>query len=125
MNYRNQRKIILITNIAETSLIIDGIVYVIDCGFSKQIYYNPRNELETLTITSISKNSAIQRTGRAGRNQPGKCFRLYTAYSYKNELENETPEILRTNLITIVLLKNIGMIYLISNTLMFLQKKSL
>ena len=110
MNYPNQRKIILSTNIAETSLTIDGIVYVIDCGFSKQICFNPRNGLETLAITPISKNSAIQRAGRAGRNQPGKCFRLYTAYSYKNELEDETiPEILRTNLITIVLLlKSIG-----------------
>ena len=110
MNYPNQRKIILSTNIAETSLTIDGIVYVIDCGFSKQICFNPRNGLETLAIAPISKNSAIQRAGRAGRNQPGKCFRLYTAYSYKNELEDETiPEILRTNLITIVLLlKSIG-----------------
>ena len=110
MNYPNQRKIILSTNIAETSLTIDGIVYVIDCGFSKQICFNPRNGLETLAIAPISKNSAIQRAGRAGRNQPGKCFRLYTAYSYKNELEEETiPEILRTNLITIVLLlKSIG-----------------
>ena len=110
MSYPNQRKIILSTNIAETSLTIDGIVYVIDCGFSKQICFNPRNGLETLAIAPISKNSAIQRAGRAGRNQPGKCFRLYTAYSYKNELEEETiPEILRTNLITIVLLlKSIG-----------------
>ena len=75
----NERKIIIATNIAETSITIDGIVYVIDCGFSKQLSFNPRTGLETLAVAPISKASAKQRAGRAGRVGPGKCFRLYTA----------------------------------------------
>jgi len=78
----NARKVILATNIAETSLTIDGIVYVIDSGFAKQTSYNPRSGMESLTVTPISKASAIQRAGRAGRVSPGKCFRLYTSFSY-------------------------------------------
>ncbi|KAK9013630.1 hypothetical protein V6N11_041631 [Hibiscus sabdariffa] len=72
------RKIVVSTNIAETSLTIDGIVYVIDPGFSKQKVYNPRVRVESLLVSPISKASAHQRSGRAGRTQPGKCFRLYT-----------------------------------------------
>ena len=104
------RKIIIATNIAETSITIDGISYVIDCGFCKQIYYNPKTGLETLSIIPISKANAKQRAGRAGRVRPGKCFRLYTKNSYENELENENiPEILRNNLIsTILLMKSMG-----------------
>ncbi|KAK8975126.1 hypothetical protein V6N11_058175 [Hibiscus sabdariffa] len=72
------RKVVVSTNIAETSLTIDGIVYVIDPGFSKQKVYNPRVRVESLLVSPISKASAHQRSGRAGRTQPGKCFRLYT-----------------------------------------------
>ena len=73
--------------------------YVIDPGFCKQNGYTPRTGMETLSVTPISKASAQQRAGRAGRTAPGKCFRLYTAYSYENELEDNTiPEIQRTNL---------------------------
>ncbi|KAG5125750.1 hypothetical protein JHK82_026585 [Glycine max] len=72
------RKIMVSTKIAETSLTIDSIVYVIDPGFAKQQVYNPRIRVESLLVSPISKASAHQRSGRAGRTQPGKCFRLYT-----------------------------------------------
>jgi HrpA-like RNA helicase len=104
------RKIIVSTNIAETSLTIDGIVYVIDPGFSKQKVYNPRIRVESLLVTPISRASAQQRAGRAGRTQPGKCFRLYTEQSFFKELQEQTyPEILRSNLGSVVLtLKKLG-----------------
>ena len=104
------RKIVLATNIAETSLTIENIVYVIDCGFGKQTSFNPRTGMESLVVTPISKASANQRAGRAGRTSPGKCFRLYTLWSYQNELAEATiPEIQRTNLGNVVLmLKSMG-----------------
>ena len=104
------RKVVLATNIAETSITIDGIVYVIDTGFCKQKSFNPRTGMESLIVTPISKASANQRAGRAGRIGPGKCFRLYTAWAYQNELEDNTiPEIQRTNLGNVVLLlKSLG-----------------
>lgn len=104
------RKVVIATNIAETSLTIDGIKYVIDPGFCKQNSYNPRTGMESLQVTPISKASAMQRTGRAGRTSPGKCFRLYTAWAFQHELEdNSVPEIQRTNLGNVVLLlKSLG-----------------
>ncbi|KAL8252915.1 hypothetical protein R6Q59_036608 [Mikania micrantha] len=104
------RKIVISTNIAETSLTIDGIVYVIDPGFAKQKVYNPRVQVESLLVSPISKASAHQRSGRAGRTQPGKCFRLYTEKSFNNDLYPQTyPEILRSNLSNMVLtLKKLG-----------------
>ncbi|KAF1891950.1 hypothetical protein Lal_00036300 [Lupinus albus] len=104
------RKIVVSTNIAETSLTIDGIVYVIDPGFSKQKVYNPRIRVESLLVSPISKASAHQRSGRAGRTQPGKCFRLYTERSFNNDLQPQTyPEILRSNLAnTVLTLKKLG-----------------
>lgn len=101
---------ILATNIAETSLTIDGIVYVIDPGFCKYKTYNARTGMESLIVTPISKASANQRAGRAGRVAPGKCFRLYTTTAYEKELEDNTvPEIQRTNLGNVVLLlKSLG-----------------
>ncbi|KAF8263614.1 pre-mRNA-splicing factor ATP-dependent RNA helicase PRP43 [Lactarius quietus] len=98
------RKVIISTNIAETSLTIDGIVYVVDPGFSKQKLYNPRIRVESLLVSPISKASAQQRAGRAGRTRPGKCFRLYTEKDFMKELEEQThPEILRSNLANTVL----------------------
>lgn len=89
----------LATNIAETSLTIDGITYVIDPGFAKQNSYSPRTGMESLIVTPVSKASANQRAGRAGRTAPGKCFRLYTAWSYQNELDDSTtPEVRRSGL---------------------------
>ncbi|KAL8727272.1 MAG: hypothetical protein Q9166_006153 [cf. Caloplaca sp. 2 TL-2023] len=104
------RKVVLATNIAETSLTIDGIVYVIDPGFVKENVYNARTGMESLVVTPCSRASANQRSGRAGRVGPGKCFRLYTKFAFYNELdENTTPEIQRTNLNSIVLLlKSLG-----------------
>ncbi|KAI9846131.1 MAG: Cyclin-dependent kinase catalytic subunit [Thelocarpon superellum] len=104
------RKVVLATNIAETSLTIDGIVYVIDPGFVKENVYNPRTGMESLVVTPCSRASANQRSGRAGRVGPGKCFRLYTKWAFYNELdENTTPEIQRTNLNSVVLLlKSLG-----------------
>lgn len=83
----NARKVVLATNIAETSLTIDNIVYVIDCGFVKQTAYSPKTGIDSLIVAPISKASANQRAGRAGRVSPGKCFRLYTLWSFQNELE--------------------------------------
>lgn len=98
------RKVVVSTNIAETSLTIEGIVYVVDPGFSKQKVYNPRIRVESLLVSPISKASAAQRAGRAGRTRPGKCFRLYTEKDYVKELEEQTyPEILRSNLANTVL----------------------
>lgn len=104
------RKVVLATNIAETSLTIDGIVYVIDPGFVKENVFNPRTGMESLVVTPCSRASANQRAGRAGRVGPGKCFRLYTKWAYYNELEeNTTPEIQRTNLNGVILmLKSLG-----------------
>ncbi|KAI0479470.1 P-loop containing nucleoside triphosphate hydrolase protein [Xylariaceae sp. FL0804] len=107
---RPGRKCIISTNIAETSLTIDGIVYVVDPGFSKQKIYNPRLRVESLLVSAISRASAQQRAGRAGRTKPGKCFRLYTESAFKEELIAQTyPEILRSNLANTVLeLKKLG-----------------
>ncbi|GBP12389.1 Pre-mRNA-splicing factor ATP-dependent RNA helicase DHX16 [Eumeta japonica] len=104
------RKVVLATNIAETSLTIDNIIYVIDPGFAKQNNFNSRTGMESLMVVPISKASANQRAGRAGRVAPGKCFRLYTAWAYKYELEdNSVPEIQRINLGNAVLiLKALG-----------------
>ena len=104
------RKIVVSTNIAETSLTIDGIVYVVDPGFSKQKVYNPRARVESLLVSPISRASAQQRAGRAGRTQPGKCFRLYTEHAFVHDLVPQTyPEILRSNLASVVLeLKRLG-----------------
>lgn len=104
------RKLVVSTNIAETSLTIDGVVFVIDPGFSKQKVYNPRIRVESLLVSPISKASSQQRAGRAGRTKPGKCFRLYTEKAYKNEMQDNTyPEILRSNLGSVVLqLKKLG-----------------
>ena len=106
----NARKVVLATNIAETSLTIDGIIYVIDAGFAKQNSFNPRTGMESLIVTPISRAAANQRAGRAGRVAAGKCFRLYTAWSFANELdEGTTPEIQRVNLTTVILmLKSLG-----------------
>lgn len=107
---RPGRKVVVATNIAETSLTIDGIVYVVDPGFSKQKVYNPRIRVESLLVSPILKASAQQRAGRAGRTKPGKCFRLYTEEAFKKELiEQSYPEILRCNLSSTVLeLKKLG-----------------
>ncbi len=104
------RKCIVATNIAETSLTVDNIMYVVDAGYSKLKVYNPRMGMDTLQITPISQANAGQRAGRAGRTGPGKAFRLFTEKAYKEELYISTiPEIQRTNLSnTVLLLKSLG-----------------
>ncbi|CAI8056651.1 Pre-mRNA-splicing factor ATP-dependent RNA helicase DHX16 [Geodia barretti] len=104
------RKVVLATNIAETSLTIDGIIYVIDPGFCKQKSYNPRTGMESLVVVPCSKASSNQRAGRSGRVAPGKCFRLFTSWAYHNEMEESSiPEIQRTNLGNVaLLLKSLG-----------------
>lgn len=112
----NTRKVIVSTNIAEASVTIHGIVYVIDCGFVKLRAFNPRTGIETLSATPVSKASAVQRAGRAGRTKPGKCYRLYTEAVYDNLQEATVPEIQRSNLASSILqLKALG----IDNVLRF------
>ncbi len=98
------------TNIAETSITIDGVVYVIDPGFVKQNNYNPKTGMSSLVVEPISRASAQQRAGRAGRVGAGKAFRLYTKWAFRNELLQDTiPEIQRTNLgMVVLMLKSLG-----------------
>eukprot|EP00924_Labyrinthula_sp_SR-Ha-C_P015130 augustus_masked-scaffold_9-processed-gene-9.42-mRNA-1 protein AED:0.01 eAED:0.02 QI:0/-1/0/1/-1/1/1/0/827 len=98
------RKCVIATNIAEASLTIDGIYYVVDPGFVKQKVYNAKLGMDTLQPVPISQASARQRAGRAGRTGPGKCYRLYTEKAFKNEMLPSTiPEMQRTNLANVVL----------------------
>ncbi|KAK9530053.1 hypothetical protein VZT92_011586 [Zoarces viviparus] len=110
------RKVIIATNIAETSLTIDGVYYVVDPGFVKQIVYNSKSGIDQLVVTPISQAQAKQRAGRAGRTGPGKCYRLYTERAYRDEmLTTNVPEIQRTNLASTVLsLKAMGINDLLS-----------
>ena len=85
------RKVVLATNIAETSLTIPNVVYVVDCGWAKQNSYNARSGVESLAVVEISQASAAQRLGRAGRTRPGKCFRLYTEWSHDQSMPPNTP----------------------------------
>lgn len=104
------RKVVIATNIAETSLTIDGIYYVVDPGFVKQKVYNSKTGMDSLVVTPISQAAAKQRAGRAGRTGPGKTYRLYTERAYRDEMmPTPVPEIQRTNLATTVLqLKTMG-----------------
>ncbi|CAG0912978.1 unnamed protein product [Notodromas monacha] len=104
------RKCIVATNIAETSLTVDGIFFVIDAGYCKLKVFNPRVGMDALQIFPISQANANQRSGRAGRTGPGHCYRLYTERQFKEELlVASVPEIQRTNLANVVLLlKSLG-----------------
>ena len=105
----NTRKVIVSTNIAEASVTIEGIVYVIDSGFVKLRAYNPSSGIESLTVTPISKAAATQRAGRAGRTKPGKCFRLYTEQNFESMAPTTIPEVQRSNLAPVILqLKALG-----------------
>ena len=92
------RKIILATNIAETSVTVSGVRFVIDCGKSKIKQFRTRIGLDSLLVKPISKSAAIQRKGRAGREAPGQCYRLYTEEDYQALPDTNTPEILRCDL---------------------------
>ncbi|XP_014034566.2 ATP-dependent RNA helicase DHX8 isoform X1 [Salmo salar] len=110
------RKVIIATNIAETSLTINGIYYVVDPGFVKQNVYNSKTGVDQLVVTPISQAQAKQRSGRAGRTGPGKCYRLFTERAYRDEmLTSNVPEIQRTNLASTMLsLKAMGINDLLS-----------
>jgi pre-mRNA-splicing factor ATP-dependent RNA helicase DHX38/PRP16 len=111
------RKCIVSTNIAETSLTVDGIKYVVDAGYCKLKVYNPKIGMDVLQMTPESQANANQRKGRAGRTGPGYCYRLFTERQFVSELlVNQIPEIQRTNLGNVVLLlKSLG----IENLLLF------
>ncbi|GAB5365942.1 hypothetical protein AAMO2058_001101700 [Amorphochlora amoebiformis] len=105
----SKRKVVLATNIAETSVTIEGIGYVIDTGFVKLPAYDPQAQISTLHVTPVSKAQARQRAGRAGRVRDGVCYRLYTEDTFRNLPSKTVPEIQRTRLDTMVLqLKSLG-----------------
>ncbi|XP_058194866.1 probable pre-mRNA-splicing factor ATP-dependent RNA helicase DEAH4 [Rhododendron vialii] len=107
----NCRRFIVATNIAETSLTVDGVVYVIDSGYVKQRQYNPSTGMYSLDVVPISRVQADQRAGRAGRTRPGKCYRLYTSTVYHEDLMGATvPEIQRSSLAgTVLYLKSLDL----------------
>ncbi|KAF9298205.1 DEAH-box ATP-dependent RNA helicase prp22 [Linnemannia elongata] len=109
---RNMRKIIFATNIAQTSVTIPNIRFVVDSGFVKQKMYDPTTGMDALLVVPISQAAATQRSGRAGRTRAGICFRMYSRESYETEMEKETvPEILRTGLTgTVLSLKRLGIL---------------
>jgi len=103
------RKVILATNIAETSITVEGIKYVVDSGVVKSKSFNTKTGMESLAETDVSKAQATQRTGRAGRMSEGKCFRLYTEEAFDALAENTAPEITRCSLNSVILqMKAIG-----------------
>ncbi|HRV44314.1 MAG TPA: ATP-dependent RNA helicase HrpA [Smithellaceae bacterium] len=109
----DRQKIIVATNIAETSLTIPGIKYVIDSGLARVLEYNPRSQTTGLPVKPVSRSSAEQRKGRCGRVQNGICYRLYSAEDLASRPVYSTPEILRSNLAGVVLRMlslNLGMI---------------
>ncbi|XP_026193285.1 pre-mRNA-splicing factor ATP-dependent RNA helicase DHX16 [Cyclospora cayetanensis] len=104
------RKAVFATNIAETSITLEGVVYVVDCGFCRENQYSAKTGMDALVTVPCSKAAANQRSGRAGRVRAGHCFRLYTRYSFEKEMEDaNVPEIQRANLSNVVLtLKGLG-----------------
>ncbi|MBL4621176.1 MAG: ATP-dependent RNA helicase HrpA [Immundisolibacteraceae bacterium] len=100
---RHQRRLILSTNIAETSLTVPGIHYVIDAGLARISRYSARSKIQQLPIEKISQAAANQRTGRCGRIAPGSCVRLFSEEDFDNRPAQTEPEIVRTNLSTVIL----------------------
>ncbi|KAL7565334.1 hypothetical protein ACA910_014614 [Epithemia clementina (nom. ined.)] len=109
-NNQKKRRFVFATNIAETSITVPDICFVVDSGLVKLPYFDPVTSMERLIVGAISQASARQRSGRAGRVQSGKCFRLYTEKYYQEKMQAQTlPEIVRTNLTSLVLtLKALG-----------------
>lgn len=103
------RKVVIATNIAEASVTIDGIRYVIDCGFVKMRMFNPLTDMDVLQVTPTSRASANQRAGRAGRTSTGKCIRLYPEASFAALPASTPPEICRSDVSLFMLqLKALG-----------------
>ena len=103
-----QRKVVVATNVAETSITIDGIRVVIDSGLARIARYDPNRGIDTLMVERISRASADQRTGRAGRTAPGVCHRLWTLQEHSTRKAQELPEILRHDLAEVVLTLKAG-----------------
>jgi ATP-dependent helicase HrpB len=97
------RKVIVSTNVAETSLTIDGVTGVIDCGLARMACFDPRRGINTLLIEKISRASSDQRAGRAGRTAPGVCLRLWTEREHARRIPREAPEIHRVDLCEVLL----------------------
>uniref|UniRef100_A0A7N0V7R6 RNA helicase n=1 Tax=Kalanchoe fedtschenkoi TaxID=63787 RepID=A0A7N0V7R6_KALFE len=97
-NYPGQRKVIFATNIAETSLTIPGVKYVIDCGMVKESKFDPGTGMNVVKVCRISQSAANQRCGRAGRTEPGRCYRLYTKSDFDQMSPHQEPEIRRVHL---------------------------
>lgn len=97
------RKIVLATNIAETSITINGIGYVIDSGLVKKRVFQGKKGIETLATLPVSQSEAMQRTGRAGREHAGECYRLYTEDVFYSLSEHVVPDIMRSNISSVVL----------------------
>ena len=102
-NKKGKRKVVLATSIAETSLTIEGISVVVDSGFGRTSKFNPRTGLSRLETIRISKDSADQRAGRAGRLGPGQCYRMWSPHTHSQMQEYRTPEILEADLAFLVL----------------------
>eukprot|EP00792_Barthelona_sp_PAP020_P013393 TRINITY_DN861_c0_g1_i1.p1 TRINITY_DN861_c0_g1~~TRINITY_DN861_c0_g1_i1.p1 ORF type:complete len:796 (-),score=200.25 TRINITY_DN861_c0_g1_i1:64-2382(-) len=99
----NARKVVVATNIAETSITIDGVVFVIDCGFVKQKIFNPDTRVDSLLRVPVSQAAATQRAGRAGRTQAGICYRLYPESAFSSLAEQSHPEMVRSNVTSVFL----------------------
>lgn len=108
--HTGKTRVVLATNIAETSLTIPGIAYVVDTGMARISRYNAQARIQGLPVEEISKASARQRTGRAGRVKPGVCIRLYSPENFEKRDEFTEPEIRRSNLANVVLqLRSLGL----------------
>ncbi|KAG2178324.1 hypothetical protein INT44_001474 [Umbelopsis vinacea] len=103
LSRRGSRKVVFSTNVAQTSVTIPGIKYVVDSGFVKEKSYDPNTGMDALLVTSISKAAATQRAGRAGRTAPGKAYRLYSSESFEQLPDDTIPEIQRSSLLSTVL----------------------
>ncbi|KAL0342946.1 UNVERIFIED_CONTAM: ATP-dependent RNA helicase DEAH12, chloroplastic [Sesamum angustifolium] len=98
LTYPGKRKVIFATNVAETSLTIPGVKYVVDSGMAKESRYEPATGMNVLRVCKISQSSANQRAGRAGRTEPGKCYRLYMESDFESMLPHQEPEIRKVHL---------------------------
>ena len=101
-NKEGKRKVVLATNIAETSLTIEGVKIVVDSGFERTARFNPNTGLSRLETIQISKDSADQRAGRAGRLSPGVCYRMWTLATQSRLEEHGKPEIEQADLSSLV-----------------------
>ena len=101
--HTNERKVILSTNIAESSITIPDIKYVIDCGYVKVKMYDMEKGIDKMDVVACGKTAAIQRAGRAGRIFDGECYRIYTENGYNSMNEKVLPELFRIDLSNFIL----------------------